>query len=598
MIFQAGVTSKWTNDSQHFLLDHFDTINNSPSQIYHSALPLSPPSWLHQCYDAEFSPIVKVVKMLAEWGMCSRTTVLDSYTKALSYHHGSIAVGSRPGDIITIDTITGSQTAILLGHTEEVNCVQFTLDGASLVSGSDDKTVKLWDIQTGSVIKTFYGHTDWVLSVSISADCTTVASGSQDSTIRLWDIRIGKCYHKITQQDPVHHVSLSPKDSQYFISVSGGKVWQWDASGYQIEHSFDGKHISFSPDGAQFVSCYGGTITVHDSSSGVNIAEFQIATGTANLCSFSPDSRFIAVATKKTAYCWNIAGSKPQLVETFIGHTADITSLAFSSPTTLISASVDQSVKFWQIGAQSTGLAVIDPNPIPLPSAPIMSITLQAEDGIVITSDSDGMVKTWDILTGTNKETFQTPAKHYMRDVRLIEEGLVLIYHADKKIHAWDVRNGKLLWEVGEVCSHAEDLRISGDGSNFFYLYAPSIWAFSIQTREIVGIVNTRHSLGSGCLIVDGSKVWAYWPYLGYQGWDFSIPDSAPTELAGVQTFSNGRVHWDPSQGRITHVDGGVLFQLSGRFANPDVVQFDGSYLVAGYESREILILDVRDILA
>jgi hypothetical protein len=49
MIQQAGVVSKWTNDGQRFLLEHFDIIHNSPSHIYHSALPLSPSSsWLSQ----------------------------------------------------------------------------------------------------------------------------------------------------------------------------------------------------------------------------------------------------------------------------------------------------------------------------------------------------------------------------------------------------------------------------------------------------------------------------------------------------------------------------------------------------------------------
>jgi len=65
MVFKAGVVSKWTNDSQHFLLEHFDTIQNSPSHIYHSALPFSPStSWLHKYYNAELLVMMRVVKGL------------------------------------------------------------------------------------------------------------------------------------------------------------------------------------------------------------------------------------------------------------------------------------------------------------------------------------------------------------------------------------------------------------------------------------------------------------------------------------------------------------------------------------------------------
>ena len=580
-------------------MEHFDTIHSSPSQIYHSALPLSPPSWLHECYSAELSPMSKVVKGLpAEWGVCSRTTVLNSFTRTLSYCNGRIAVGSNPGDIIIFDTTTGTQTAILSGHTNQVLCVAFSLDGTSLVSGGSDETVRLWDVQTGGVVKTFSGNISMVLSISISADCTTIASGSSDDTIRLWDIRTGECCHTIKQENDVHHILFSPTDPQHLISISGGKVWQWDANGHQTKPPFDGNHISFSSDGAQIVSCYGKTVKIHNCNSGATVSEFQIAGSDAYQCCFSPDSRLVAIAASRTVYCWDITSSNPQLVETFVGHTGDISSLVFSSPTTLITASGDISVKFWQIGAQSIDPAVVDPKSTSLHSAPVMSITLQAKDGIVITSDSDGMVKTWDISTGIHRASFQTPAKDHKRDVRLINERLILVYHADRKIHIWDVGDEKLLLEVGEVHWGAEDLRISGDGLKALLFYAPSIWAWSIQTGQAVGEVKIGYSGESGSLMVDGSRVWAHWPRSRYEGWDFGISGSTPTKLSGMPTLSNSSMFWDPRQGRIKDaVTGGVIFQLSGRFANPVDVQCNGSYLVAGYESGEILILNLKDVI-
>jgi WD40 repeat protein len=79
---------------------------------------------------------------------------------SISYFNNTVAIGSGHRDIIILDVITGSQTAILSGHTDEVLSVVFSSDGRSLVSGSVDMTVKLWDMQTGGAIKTFSGHTE------------------------------------------------------------------------------------------------------------------------------------------------------------------------------------------------------------------------------------------------------------------------------------------------------------------------------------------------------------------------------------------------------------------------------------------------------
>jgi hypothetical protein len=65
--------------------------------------------------------------------------------------------------------------------------VAFSADGARVISGSWDKTLKLWDAAEGALIRTFEGHSRSVLSVAFSRDGHHIASGSTDTTIRLWD---------------------------------------------------------------------------------------------------------------------------------------------------------------------------------------------------------------------------------------------------------------------------------------------------------------------------------------------------------------------------------------------------------------------------
>jgi WD40 repeat protein len=606
-LIQAGISCKWVNDSQRFLLEFFDIIQNSPSQTYHTALPFSPSSsWLHKSYSTELSGEVKVVKGLpAEWGSCSRTVTFDEYPRALACWKDTIAVGLRSSDIITLDGNTGSQVAVLSGHTGLVRCVTFSSDGTLLVSGSHDKTVKLWDVQTGGVIKTFHGHTNWVHSVSISSNHTTIASGALDNTIRLWDIQAGECCHIINQEQSVEYVSFSPTNSQHLISISGGVVHQWDIGGHQIEPTYQGSHAAFSLDGTHLALRKGKVTTVQNFNSGEIVARFPTDWNT-TCCCFSPNGRLVAVAAHATAYVWDITGTDPHLIETFTGHTEDINSLAFSSSSSsLISASEDKLVKFWQIGTSSADLVAGDPESTPPASASVESVSLQAENGIAISSDLDGVVKIWDLSTGLCKELLQTPVEgKTLRDAQIVDNRLIVVWRDDWKIHIWDTKKGELLQVVEADYTGVRDLRISGDGSKVFLLAGELIKAWSLRTGEAAGEVELEDQSYLDLFRTGGSRICLRFSDSPTQEWDFGVLGSPPIPLPSTSPersclgFIGGGNWWykGPSQIKDT-ITGKVVFQLFGRYAAPLEVKWDGQYLIAGYESGEVLILDFIHML-
>ena len=69
--------------------------------------------------------------------------------------------------------------------------VAFSADGTRIISGSYDKSVRVWDASTGAELKVLNGHTDWVNSVAFSADGTRIISGSFDKSVRVWDASTG-----------------------------------------------------------------------------------------------------------------------------------------------------------------------------------------------------------------------------------------------------------------------------------------------------------------------------------------------------------------------------------------------------------------------
>lgn len=160
-------------------------------------------------------------------------------------------------------------TRTLVGHSEPVKAIALNHNGTLLISGSDDKTVKVWDLTVGTIVHTFLGHSEEVTAVALTTDTRFAVSSDAAGYIKVWDLL--KLEEKLTIRahgKTVQALGLA-LNNQHF--VSGGrdgivKLWNLETGGMvaQIERFSRLMEVVCTHDGRRALIASEGPIRMWD----------------------------------------------------------------------------------------------------------------------------------------------------------------------------------------------------------------------------------------------------------------------------------------------------------------------------------------------
>ena len=178
---------------------------------------------------SRFDPRLELPPWLRSLGDHTGTGLV--YAVAVSPDGHFIVSGSNDKTVKVWNTASGRLLRSLDGHTDSVRAVAVSPDGRFIVSGSNDKTVKVWDAASGRLLRSLDGHTDRVRAVAVSPDGRTIVSGSHDRTIRAWDLASGESRMLFWNDAAIFSLALSGDGQLLACGDVSGRVWIFDVVG-------------------------------------------------------------------------------------------------------------------------------------------------------------------------------------------------------------------------------------------------------------------------------------------------------------------------------------------------------------------------------
>ena len=157
--------------------------------------------------------------------------------------------GEEPGILKRYDT-GACEINEFSGHPSTVFAVAITSNGKKLVSGSEDKTIIIWDVESGEKIKILKGHSSSVRSVAITPqpDESMICSGSEDNTAKLWRMETGELLYTFQgHKSYVTSVAIHPS-GEYVATGSFDGQWNlWSLKRYDEDSTLKPRLLHYNP---------------------------------------------------------------------------------------------------------------------------------------------------------------------------------------------------------------------------------------------------------------------------------------------------------------------------------------------------------------
>lgn len=208
----------------------------------------------------------------------------------------------------------GAAVGCLEGHTDRVLCAAWSPDGQLIASGGADRSVRLWQPEGGRLVRTLAGHTDHVTAVAWSMDGDLLASVGADGAVRLWGVEDEGPPRELLPAERTKGYSAAwrPDDQIIAAGYADGLVRLWQVGEPPRVHALPGHSsyvysVAWSPDG-QALASGGADSTVRLwREDGAAICTLRGHSDWVSCVAWSPDGRLLASASLDgTVQLWTL----------------------------------------------------------------------------------------------------------------------------------------------------------------------------------------------------------------------------------------------------------------------------------------------------